>query len=73
VLRDIFKRIENRQGAVVLKGPGGTSKSTLTTRLDKIAYEEFEQRGFTWQQLKDLIPELQERIIQKKSVKRAGH
>ncbi|MCP5106088.1 MAG: ATP-binding protein, partial [bacterium] len=32
VLRDIFKRIENKQGAVVLKGPGGIGKSTLTTR-----------------------------------------
>jgi len=32
VLRDIFKSIENKQGAVVLKGPGGIGKSTLTTR-----------------------------------------
>jgi tetratricopeptide (TPR) repeat protein len=32
VLRDIFQGIENKQGAVVLKGPGGIGKSTLTTR-----------------------------------------
>jgi hypothetical protein len=34
--------------------------------LDQIAYKEFKKRDFTWDQLKDLIPELQERIIQKK-------
>jgi hypothetical protein len=32
VLRDISRNIENKQGAVVLKGPGGIGKSTLTTR-----------------------------------------
>jgi tetratricopeptide (TPR) repeat protein len=32
VLRDIYKSIENKQGAIVLKGPGGIGKSTLTTR-----------------------------------------
>ncbi|NIM13151.1 MAG: tetratricopeptide repeat protein [Candidatus Aminicenantes bacterium] len=32
VLRDIFKSIDNKEGAVVLKGPGGIGKSTLTTR-----------------------------------------
>ncbi|MCX6581854.1 MAG: tetratricopeptide repeat protein [Candidatus Aminicenantes bacterium] len=32
VLREIFKAIDNKQGAVVLKGPGGIGKSTLTTR-----------------------------------------
>ncbi|MDQ1352309.1 MAG: Tetratricopeptide repeat protein [Acidobacteriota bacterium] len=33
VLRDIFRAIDNKQGAVVLKGPGGIGKSTLTTRI----------------------------------------
>ena len=33
ILREIFKAIENKQGAVVLKGPGGIGKSTLTTRI----------------------------------------
>jgi len=33
VLRDIFRAIENKQGAVVLKGPGGIGKSTLITRI----------------------------------------
>ncbi len=33
VLRAIFKAIDNKQGAVVLKGPGGIGKSTLTTRI----------------------------------------
>ncbi|MGD2092498.1 MAG: tetratricopeptide repeat protein [Candidatus Aminicenantes bacterium] len=32
VLRDIYKSIHNKQGAIVLKGPGGIGKSTLTTR-----------------------------------------
>jgi tetratricopeptide (TPR) repeat protein len=32
VLRDIYKSIENKEGAIVLKGPGGIGKSTLTTR-----------------------------------------
>jgi tetratricopeptide (TPR) repeat protein len=32
VLRDIYKSIDNKQGAIVLKGPGGIGKSTLTTR-----------------------------------------
>jgi tetratricopeptide (TPR) repeat protein len=32
VLRDIYKNIENKEGAIVLKGPGGIGKSTLTTR-----------------------------------------
>jgi len=33
VLREIFKAIANKQGAVVLKGSGGIGKSTLTTRI----------------------------------------
>ncbi|MCU0286928.1 MAG: CHAT domain-containing protein, partial [Acidobacteria bacterium] len=33
VLRDIFHTIANKEGAVVLKGPGGIGKSTLTTRI----------------------------------------
>jgi len=33
VLRDIHGRIEDQKGAVVLKGPGGIGKSTLTTRM----------------------------------------
>jgi len=33
--------------------------------LDKIANEEFNRKEFTWEQLKDLIPELQRRIIEK--------
>ncbi|HLP61481.1 MAG TPA: CHAT domain-containing protein, partial [Candidatus Deferrimicrobium sp.] len=33
LLRDIFNTIDNKQGAVVLKGPGGIGKSTLTTRI----------------------------------------
>ncbi|UCH98108.1 MAG: CHAT domain-containing protein, partial [Candidatus Aminicenantes bacterium] len=32
VLRDIYKRIADKEGAIVLKGPGGIGKSTLTTR-----------------------------------------
>jgi tetratricopeptide (TPR) repeat protein len=32
VLRDIFKSIDKRQGAIVLNGPGGIGKSTLITR-----------------------------------------
>ncbi|MCU0284798.1 MAG: CHAT domain-containing protein, partial [Acidobacteria bacterium] len=33
VLRDIFNTIATKEGAVVLKGPGGIGKSTLTTRI----------------------------------------
>ena len=33
ILRDIFNTIANKEGAVVLKGPGGIGKSTLTTRI----------------------------------------
>ncbi|MCX6584016.1 MAG: tetratricopeptide repeat protein [Candidatus Aminicenantes bacterium] len=33
VLREIFHTIANKEGAVVLKGPGGIGKSTLTTRI----------------------------------------
>ncbi len=32
VLRDIYKRIAGKEGAIVLKGPGGIGKSTITTR-----------------------------------------
>ncbi len=32
VLRDIYKRIADKEGAIVLKGPGGIGKSTITTR-----------------------------------------
>jgi tetratricopeptide (TPR) repeat protein len=32
VLREIYKSIENKEGTIVLKGPGGIGKSTLTTR-----------------------------------------
>jgi tetratricopeptide (TPR) repeat protein len=51
VLRDIFKSIENKEGAVVLKGPGGIGKSTLTTRtaanLRRKGYEFIVVRGET--------------------------
>ncbi len=51
VLRDIFKSIENKQGAVVLKGPGGIGKSTLTTRtaanLRRKGYDFIVARGET--------------------------
>jgi len=33
VLRQIYRQIEEQKGALVLKGPGGIGKSTLTTRL----------------------------------------
>jgi tetratricopeptide (TPR) repeat protein len=51
VLRDIFRGIENKQGAVVLKGPGGIGKSTLTTRtaanLRRKGYDFIVARGET--------------------------
>lgn len=51
VLRDIFKSIDNKEGAVVLKGPGGIGKSTLTTRtaanLRRKGYEFIVVRGDT--------------------------
>jgi len=33
VLRQMYRQIEEKSGALVLKGPGGIGKSTLTTRL----------------------------------------
>jgi tetratricopeptide (TPR) repeat protein len=51
VLRDIFKSIDNKQGAVVLKGTGGIGKSTLTTRtaanLGRKGYDFIVVRGET--------------------------
>jgi tetratricopeptide (TPR) repeat protein len=51
VLRDIFRSIENKPGAVVLKGPGGIGKSTLTTRtaanLRRKGYDFIVARGET--------------------------
>jgi tetratricopeptide (TPR) repeat protein len=74
-----FSSVEFRKmllNSKALKGLDSTSVKTLMEEiggnpraldlLDRIAYEEFKQRGFTWEQLKDLFPEMQERIIDKK-------
>ncbi|MGD2089881.1 MAG: tetratricopeptide repeat protein [Candidatus Aminicenantes bacterium] len=59
-----LKRLE-RQSVKNLRQEIGGNPRALEL-LDQIAYKEFKKRDFTWAQLKDLIPELQERIIQKK-------
>ena len=33
ILRKVYKEVEERVGAIVLKGPGGIGKSTITTRV----------------------------------------
>lgn len=58
-----LKRMDSKSIKSLLLEIGGNPRGIEL--LDKIAYEEFRQNDFSWDQLKELIPELHERIIQK--------
>ncbi|UCH93360.1 MAG: CHAT domain-containing protein, partial [Candidatus Aminicenantes bacterium] len=62
--RNALQRLDSKSVKNLRQEIGGNPRALEL--LDQIAYKEFKKRDFTWVQLKDLIPELQERIIQKK-------
>jgi tetratricopeptide (TPR) repeat protein len=62
--RNALKRLDSKSVTNLRQEIGGNPRALEL--LDQIAYKEFKERDFTWDQLKDLIPELQQRIIQKK-------
>ena len=59
-----LKRLDGTSVKALREEVGGNPRALEL--LDKIALEEFNQDAFTWEQLKDLFPELQERILHKK-------
>jgi tetratricopeptide (TPR) repeat protein len=56
-----LKQLDGKSVKVLIQEVGGNPRALEL--LDKIAYKEFWQRGFSWQQLKKLMPELERRII----------
>ncbi|NIO88020.1 MAG: tetratricopeptide repeat protein [Candidatus Aminicenantes bacterium] len=62
--RKALKRLDSQSIKTLRQEIGGNPRALEL--LDRIAYEEFKQRDFTWEQLKDLLPEMRERIIEKK-------
>jgi tetratricopeptide (TPR) repeat protein len=58
-----LKRMDSKSIKNLLYEIGGNPRGIEL--LDKIAHEEFRRKDFSWHQLKELIPELHERIIQK--------
>jgi tetratricopeptide (TPR) repeat protein len=63
-MSNALKRLDGQSVKNLLHEIGGNPRALEL--LDQIAYKEFKNQDFTWIQLKDLIPELQDRIIQKK-------
>ncbi len=59
-----LKSLESKSVKTLMEEIGGNPRAL--DLLDRIAYKKYKQRDFTWEQLKDLIPKLQERIIQKR-------
>jgi len=59
-----LKSLDSKSVKTLMEEIGGNPRAL--DLLDRIAYEEFKQREFSWDQLKDLFPEMQERIIYKK-------
>ena len=58
-----LKRLDGKSVENLRREVGGNPRGLEL--LDNIAYEEFHRREFSWEQLKDLMPELQRRIIEK--------
>lgn len=56
-----LKRMDSKSIKNLLHEIGGNPRGIEL--LDRIAQEEFRQKDFSWHQLKELIPELHERII----------
>ena len=60
-----LKRLDGKSVKNLKQEIGGNPRAMEL--LDKIAHEEFKEREFTWKQLKDLFPEMLERMIREKS------
>ncbi|HLP61337.1 MAG TPA: tetratricopeptide repeat protein, partial [Candidatus Deferrimicrobium sp.] len=60
-----LKRLDSKSMVTLQHEIGGNPRALEL--LDRIAYNEFNQRDYSWEELKDLMPELRERIIEKKS------
>ncbi len=61
---DALKRLDKNSVSLLQQEIGGNPRALEL--LDRIAVNEFGKLDFSWEQLKDLIPELRERIIDKK-------
>jgi len=59
-----LKRLDGKSAANLIRDIGGNPRALEL--LDRIAYKKYREREFTWEQLRDLIPELRQRIIEKK-------
>jgi hypothetical protein len=62
---EALKRLTGKCVEVLLNEVGGNPRALEL--LDRIACQEFKEREFTWEELKELIPELRERLIHKAS------
>jgi tetratricopeptide (TPR) repeat protein len=60
-----LKRLDGKSSKDLMQEVGGNPRALEL--LDKIAYKEYERKDFSWEQLKDLMPELQVRIIHRES------
>ncbi|MCK4762959.1 MAG: tetratricopeptide repeat protein [Candidatus Aminicenantes bacterium] len=60
-----LKRLDGKSASLLIREIGGNPRALEL--LDRIAEREFGGRKFSWVELKDLIPELTGRIINKKS------
>ncbi len=61
--RDALKNLDPESAASLRQQVGGNPRAL--DLLDKIAFQEFEGREFSWPELAELIPGLKERIIEK--------
>jgi tetratricopeptide (TPR) repeat protein len=61
-----LKKLDDGSIKTLLNEIGGNPRAIEL--LDRVAWQEFGQREFNWEDLNELIPELQERLIHKKTV-----
>jgi tetratricopeptide (TPR) repeat protein len=66
VNRRALKRLDRQSVEMIRQEIGGNPRAL--DLLDRIAREEFGERAFTLEELKDLIPGLQERLLHRKSM-----
>jgi tetratricopeptide (TPR) repeat protein len=65
VNRRSLKRLDRESVERIREEMGGNPRAL--DLLDRIAWEEFGERAFTWEELKEVIPDLRERLVHRKS------